>query len=429
MTLDAYDTRPLFNLRAVVQQTGLKPATLRAWERRYGLPTPARTPGGHRLYSPRDVAILRWLQARLEEGMSISQAAALYRRLEAEGRDPLIDRFASASVTPAASGCLDQLQHAWVEACMAFDEAAAERVLAAAFAQFPVETVCLQVLRGGLAEVGERWYRAEATVHQEHFASALAMRRVEALLATTPPPSRPTVLLLACVPGEEHAFPLAVLNLFLRRRGLRVLYLGPDTPWAEMPDTAGRLEPDLVLLCAERLPTAARLADSARHLAEHGLALAYGGGVFERSPSLRASVPGHYLGALEAAVQAIERLLLETPPAPEARVSPYLDLRAAYHDVREEIEAQVWKAMVPEGIPASDLSRANAELAAQIDAALLLGDLAVLGQELDWVRGLLRHRNLPVAWLDRHVAAYAEYLSQALGPQALPLVEALTPRE
>ena len=40
---------PYFNLKAVVQQTGLKPDTLRAWERRYGLPTPQRSSGGHRL--------------------------------------------------------------------------------------------------------------------------------------------------------------------------------------------------------------------------------------------------------------------------------------------------------------------------------------------------------------------------------------------
>jgi DNA-binding transcriptional MerR regulator len=50
---------PLFNLKAVVQQTGLKPDTLRAWERRYGLPSPARSGGKHRLYTQRDIEVLR----------------------------------------------------------------------------------------------------------------------------------------------------------------------------------------------------------------------------------------------------------------------------------------------------------------------------------------------------------------------------------
>jgi len=87
---------PLFNLGAVVRQTGLKPDTVRAWERRYNLPTPQRSDGGHRLYSQRDVDTIRWLIARQREGLSISRAAELWRQIEAEGRDPLV------APTPAA---------------------------------------------------------------------------------------------------------------------------------------------------------------------------------------------------------------------------------------------------------------------------------------------------------------------------------------
>ena len=80
---------PTFNLKAVVQETGLKPDTLRAWERRYGLPVPQRTDSGHRLYSQKDIQLLKWLIARQEEGMSISRAVELWRRLETEESDPL----------------------------------------------------------------------------------------------------------------------------------------------------------------------------------------------------------------------------------------------------------------------------------------------------------------------------------------------------
>ena len=76
------------NMKAMARETGLKPDTLRAWERRYGLPQPARTSGGHRLYSQRDVEIMKWLIARQEEGLSISRAVDLWVSLEAEGQDP-----------------------------------------------------------------------------------------------------------------------------------------------------------------------------------------------------------------------------------------------------------------------------------------------------------------------------------------------------
>ena len=80
---------PIFNIKAVVAQTGLNPATIRAWERRYGLPKPQRTRGGHRQYSQRDVDMLNWLIARQEEGMSISHAVELWNSELDMGRDPL----------------------------------------------------------------------------------------------------------------------------------------------------------------------------------------------------------------------------------------------------------------------------------------------------------------------------------------------------
>ena len=55
------DSEPTYNLKAVVRETGLKPDTVRVWERRYGLPQPERTAGGHRLYSQQDISILIYL--------------------------------------------------------------------------------------------------------------------------------------------------------------------------------------------------------------------------------------------------------------------------------------------------------------------------------------------------------------------------------
>jgi DNA-binding transcriptional MerR regulator len=79
---------PIYNVRAVAQQTGLSAATLRAWERRYGFPAPQRTASGYRLYSSRDIRLLRWLKGQLERGLSISQAVALLSSLRASGQDP-----------------------------------------------------------------------------------------------------------------------------------------------------------------------------------------------------------------------------------------------------------------------------------------------------------------------------------------------------
>ena len=82
--------KPLYNLNLVVNETGVKADTIRAWERRYKLPLPARTPGGHRLFSAYDIATIQWLSGKQNEGMSISRAVKLWEDIRAKNQDPLI---------------------------------------------------------------------------------------------------------------------------------------------------------------------------------------------------------------------------------------------------------------------------------------------------------------------------------------------------
>src|SRR5512136_2998353 len=90
---------PLYNIGAVCRMTGIPAATLRIWERRYGFPQSARTPGGHRLYSERDVIGLRWVKTRTEEGMQAGQAVRALQHVQDEGRFPQ-----APVVSPLAAG-------------------------------------------------------------------------------------------------------------------------------------------------------------------------------------------------------------------------------------------------------------------------------------------------------------------------------------
>ena len=84
-------SRKTYNLGSILRETNIKADTLRAWERRYDLPKPARSAGGHRLYSERDLKIIRWLLQRQQEGMRISQAVRLWKSTISAGDDPLLD--------------------------------------------------------------------------------------------------------------------------------------------------------------------------------------------------------------------------------------------------------------------------------------------------------------------------------------------------
>lgn len=145
---------PVFNTKAVALETSVPPDTFRAWERRYGVPRPQRTQGGHRLYSERDIAVIRWLRDRTAEGMNISHAVMLLSNvLEDDGALP---------VTNSSRG-LDQFVGELTQCLISFDASTADRLLGEAFAIHPFEHVLLELIQPVMSEVGERWHRARST--------------------------------------------------------------------------------------------------------------------------------------------------------------------------------------------------------------------------------------------------------------------------
>ena len=177
--MSSYSKIPTYNLKVVTNETGIKPDTLRAWERRYGLPDPGRTQGGHRLYSEYDIETVKWLAQRQKEGLRINRAVALWREIESRGEDPL-DAFpqpgGATHLQPLdiqAGETIKEMRSNWISACLAFDESTAEYILAQAFSRYSLETVCLDILREGLSEIGNLWYAGHAnrfcTINIDYF--------------------------------------------------------------------------------------------------------------------------------------------------------------------------------------------------------------------------------------------------------------------
>ena len=422
---------PFFNLKVVIKQTGLKPDTLRAWERRYDLPHPQRSSGGHRLYSQRDIETIQWLTARQREGLSIKRAVDLWRQLVAEGQDPLETPAPLAPAEPAtphwAEGeTMTELRKGWISACLAYDEQGAEQVLAQAFALYSPETVTLELLQKAVAEIGAGWYRGEVMVQQEHFCSELAIRRLEALIMAAPPPTRSGRILAACPPQEEHIFGLLLLTFLLRRRGWNVVYLGANVPAERLETALAMTKPQLVVMAAQQLHTAATLRHAAEVLRQEGVPLAYGGLVFNRLPALRDRVPGHFLGErLDLAVQTIEsRMTAPRTPSPvEAIPGSCLVAREHFGDRRGLIEMQVNQSLHESGIAPLHLAMANRDLALNIDAALALGDMDFLGADIDWVAGLLSTHQIPVETLREYLNVYYEAAETQMDGRGRPIVE------
>lgn len=426
-----YDDAPHFNLKVVVNETGVKPDTLRAWERRYGLPEPTRTDGGHRLYSQYDIDTIKWLLARQNEGLSISRAVKLWQTIKSESREPLAEM--GFGETPSEfklpdqppSSTIKELRQAWVDACLDFDEARAEQILSQAFALYSPIIGCIELLQKGLAHIGELWYNDKASVQQEHFASALALRRINSLLAAAPPPTRNGRVLIGCPPHEDHTFPPLMLTLMLKYRGWNVLYLGANVPLARFKSTIESTAPHLIILTAQTLHTAATLATIAFDIKDENVPLAFGGGVFNKIPELKTRIPGHFLGNdFHAALEFAERALTSPLNTPEVEEIPEI-YHEALQNFRQEqamIEAEVWRQLQGKGLAYEHFVNANIHLARDIIASLTFGQLKFIEAELAWVEKLLLNYKMPASLLKIYLQAYSQVASNHLKDKPAELI-------
>jgi MerR family transcriptional regulator, light-induced transcriptional regulator len=212
------------------RQVGIKPELLRAWESRYGLTRPVRSPGGFRLYTAADAARIGRMRRGLEQGLSAAEAA----QAALEDERP-------------SEGLFEHLAARLLEAIGRYDEAAAHSVLDESLAAFGLEETLRHVVLPTLERVGDGWKRGEIEIGEEHFASNLIRGRLLAL-ARFWGRGRGPLALLACAPGELHDITLLGFALVLRAHSWRILFLGADTPIATLAQAAKATHPALVVV-------------------------------------------------------------------------------------------------------------------------------------------------------------------------------------
>jgi len=225
---------------ALSRRVGVSPELLRAWEQRYGLLRPSRSPGGFRLYTAADEDRVHAMQRHLGAGVAAAEAAQLALTETARGR---VDAAAGGP------GRLGQLAAELRAALDGFDEPAAQSALDRLFAAFRLQTVLRDVVLTYLHDLGLRWERGEASVAQEHFASNILRGRLLGLARGWAESSGPRAV-LACAPGELHDLSLISFGLALAARGWSITYLGPDTPIATIDEALRGREQTLVVVSA-----------------------------------------------------------------------------------------------------------------------------------------------------------------------------------
>lgn len=231
-----------YRIQVAAALAGTPPTTLRAWERRYGVPVPRRTASAYRLYSAEDVAQVRRMSELVAEGLPPSDAA----RTVLAGADAGSELGATETTDPR-----DVARERILSAVARWDGEAIDAELARISYLLSPQSLFSGVLSPLLVAVGERWERGQLSVAQEHLLSEKVEHLLRGQLRTLARPDGP-LLLAACVAGEEHVLGLLGAALGFAANGWRIVVLGAATPPDAIGDAIRTMKPRLVGLSVMR---------------------------------------------------------------------------------------------------------------------------------------------------------------------------------
>jgi MerR family transcriptional regulator, light-induced transcriptional regulator len=313
VSIAEFSKDPKYTIKVLSERTGVRPVTLRAWERRYDLLDPERLDNNYRLYSERDIQVVRWITHRLDEGLSISNAVREYKGLR---RNSIWPEALPSVLPPEPSRKPKYTPKVYAEklftALTGHKEMEAKELVDAIQSMFDLTTIFFEIFAPCLHEIGDAWYRGEIRIATEHFASAFIRGILMNLLQAFPVYSAAPSLLIGCAPEEYHEIAPLMLSVLLRREGYQVEFLGADLPVDDLVAYAGDVSPDMIVLSAAFEHTARPLINMQAKLNDLPAQplLGFGGRYFNENLDQRKAMQGVFLGfSLDEAIQKVHDLL------------------------------------------------------------------------------------------------------------------------
>ena len=248
---------PQLSVAAVARKLGIAPATLRTWDRRYGIGPAHHAPGKHRRYSADDVARLELMRDALLHGATPAAAASYALSTPLPIPDAAETTLRTRQGDRSEPPLPDAGWHArgLARAATALDADAVRRLLNESITAVGAQATWDVAVRPVLVAVAQRWADTGTGIEIEHLLSNCVTGVFSALAAATPTTTTRPVL-LAGMAGDQHQLPLVVLSATLAQRGVTCRSLGPDLPADALVAAIRRTAPAALLLWSQLSDTA-----------------------------------------------------------------------------------------------------------------------------------------------------------------------------
>jgi len=227
---------------AVARRIGVAPATLRTWDRRYGLGPSEHVEGEHRRYCPKDLAKLTMMRRLIVAGLAPAEAAEQARNCKSAVKvETLVKGFEVR----------EEVVEAIYKALQGFDKAFIEKTLDHEIDTYGVEGAWSDVIVPTLFLIGQEWEINQSGIEIEHLFSEILKRTMHNRVVELKEPINACPVLLAAVGEELHSLPLYALAAALCERNIDTYVLGARTPLSALSAMITRCAPPAIFMWAQ----------------------------------------------------------------------------------------------------------------------------------------------------------------------------------
>jgi DNA-binding transcriptional MerR regulator len=235
----------IYSIRDLEKLTGIKAHTIRIWEQRYGLITPARTDTNIRYYTDENLRHLFNIALLNRNGVKISKLAKMTpEEIAAQGA-------AIAQNNPNPNSQIDALTLAMID----LNEEGFEQVFAEYVNLHGFERCMLELVYPFLDKLRLLWLTNSISPSHEKFVGQIIRRKLMCAVDRALPRQDTPVFLLYSPEGDAQELTLLFIQYLLRSRGMRVTYLGTNVGVSDLKDACQTLHPSFVFtIVQEPLP-------------------------------------------------------------------------------------------------------------------------------------------------------------------------------
>lgn len=243
----------LYPIRTVSEATGVNAITLRAWERRYGILKPKRSPKGHRMYSEQDIERVFNILKLLKQGIAVGHVKQALESVESQ------ESFVP-SVPDTQNGDIEVSQNQWthykgelLKAIQAFDLFKLEHLHHEAFSLYPLTMVSESLLKPTLYELKARANQLASISGEYHYYHSFLTQRIGSLYLSESLKHRGQRLLMISLDQQNVDIEMMLAGLPLLTHGYHTILLGSHCPLDSIPLSASSSKSEGVIFYADDL--------------------------------------------------------------------------------------------------------------------------------------------------------------------------------